>query len=326
MNSSKYIFVVLTLLTMVSEVKATDWSDKERRISKSYKIDSRNRLNIENSYGQVKVINWNRNEIKVDIQIKVADATGTRADEALNAVKIEDAVTGRDISFITHISSGGSGGSWWSKIIHIGDGDRNLEINYTISMPEGNDLVIKNDYGEIVVGDRSGKFTANVGYGSLKAGNLKSASNQLNISYSHAAITALQGGGLSVEYGGLTIGSAKDINLSLSYTGDARIQSLAGKSSISIEYSRGFSAGLAAAINSLNLSAEYSSVALRPAAGANFNFNASIEYGSFQTDRNQATISKQHEENTSASYVGYWGKKSDNTINISSEYGDVRIK
>ena len=45
---------------------------KTKSVNKSYNISSSDKLNIQNSFGPVKVTTWDRNEIKVDVAIEVS--------------------------------------------------------------------------------------------------------------------------------------------------------------------------------------------------------------------------------------------------------------
>ncbi|HEX2683128.1 MAG TPA: hypothetical protein VHL77_04315, partial [Ferruginibacter sp.] len=43
---------------------------KTRAVNKSYNVSSSDKLNIDNSFGRVEVHTWDKNEIKVDVNIE----------------------------------------------------------------------------------------------------------------------------------------------------------------------------------------------------------------------------------------------------------------
>src|SRR5262245_29641483 len=84
----KSIFLIVSLLAAVPLLAQDDKADKEKKekqryeffrersISKTYPA-SGNTLNIDNQFGKVKVVTWDKNEIKVDIHI---EASSTQKD------------------------------------------------------------------------------------------------------------------------------------------------------------------------------------------------------------------------------------------------------
>ncbi|MGB5005385.1 MAG: hypothetical protein WBO39_00505, partial [Ferruginibacter sp.] len=48
---------------------------KKKSVNKSYQVTSSDKLNIQNSFGSVEVKTWDRNEIKVDVEIEVSANT-----------------------------------------------------------------------------------------------------------------------------------------------------------------------------------------------------------------------------------------------------------
>lgn len=296
---------------------------QEKVIEKVYKIGAQDKLSIDNRYGKIKINNWNRNEFKVVVTITAGESSEKRAREAIERVEIQESKSGNQVSFKTVISSAES--NWISSFLGS-SGNHELKIDYEVYMPAGNELTLANSYGAIETGDRDGKFTVSVKYGSLKTGELRSKSNSIAASYSKATIGYLNEGNVAMKYGSLSISEADKVTASLSYSGNSDIGIVNNRANVSLKYSGGFKLGLGSRIHQANVEAAYSSLAIKPSPSAAFDFSTAVSYGSFDYDKAITKISHETKGNTSSSYSGYWNKSGNNTVNISAKYGSVTMK
>ena len=72
---------------------------KNKSVNKSFNVSSTDKLNIQNSFGSVKVTTWDRNEIKVDVDIEVSANSETLAQKILDRITIADEKTGKGSFF-----------------------------------------------------------------------------------------------------------------------------------------------------------------------------------------------------------------------------------
>ena len=65
---SKSAILIFTLLVATTMAWANNdpLIEKKKSYSKSYNITSKDKLTLENSFGEMKLITWEKNEIKVD--------------------------------------------------------------------------------------------------------------------------------------------------------------------------------------------------------------------------------------------------------------------
>src|SRR5437868_3815957 len=122
-----------------SEQKKYDFV-KNKSVNKSYNVSSSDKLNIDNQFGKVEVKTWDRNEIKVDVDIEVSATTEAAAQKLIDNITVDDGQRGGDISFKTNMKGNdrktGEGGNNNEK--------STMHINYTVSMPASNPLRISN--------------------------------------------------------------------------------------------------------------------------------------------------------------------------------------
>lgn len=295
---------------------------EEKVIEKVYRIDGKDRLSIDNRYGIIKVNNWNRNEFKVVVHIKVGESSERRAQEALDRVSIDDSKVGNEVRFKTSISPAESG--WFSAL--TGSRNQELSVNYEIFIPAGNELKLANQYGAIETGDREGKLNVSVRYGSLKTGKLNAATNLIAASYSNVNVGSANGVDISVSYGGLNLGEVNHATVSLSYSGKGKIAQVNEAVDISLRYSSGFSIGLGPNIKQADIAASYSSaLSVSPAKAAHFNFDAAISYGNLNHGPS-LIINQADNRSNSKKYSGFWNKSSQNNVSINARYGSVTLK
>ncbi|HEY0900320.1 MAG TPA: hypothetical protein VGD90_13370, partial [Sphingobacteriaceae bacterium] len=176
------------------------YTEKSRRIIKSFKVNGRDKLSINNEYGRVAVNVWPKNEIRVDVAVKAFESSESKAEGLLDNVVIAESKQGDLISFKTQINRDKSDG-WWGikRIKGKPEEKRGVEVTYTIYMPASNALDIKTSLGAVILPDFDGPVNLEIKNGSLKAQNLSHAANKINISYGTADIQQIASGNIIVS-------------------------------------------------------------------------------------------------------------------------------
>ncbi|WP_276345945.1 hypothetical protein [Daejeonella sp. JGW-45] len=305
-------------------------AEKSRIISKTYSVNKSDKLAINNQYGKVEVHVWNKNEIKVDVEVKAFEATDNGAQELLDKVKITDLRQNDLISFKTTIEK--STMNIWTRIRNGKEERRGVQINYVIYMPAKNALDIHNRHGSTTVPDFSGPVNISSSYGSFKSGRLDNPANQVKISYGSATMEEYANGNLNVSYSGLKLSRAEKINATIKYS-NAKIATLSNGGNFELAYASGFKIDdVDKNVKSLNINSSYSGVTLGIDENADFNFDVTVSYAGFNYNNqkmnlvNQMTdASKTKSWNPTKNYKGSMGKGSDSKITIKSNYGGVKF-
>lgn len=305
-------------------------AEKSRIISKTYSVNKKDKLSISNQYGRVEVHVWNKNEIKVDVEVKAFEATDNGAQDLLDKVKITDLRQNDLISFKTTIEKNSV--NIWSRIKNGKEERRGVQINYQIYMPEKNALDINNQHGSTVVPDFEGPVNISSSYGSFSSGKLDNPANQVKISYGSATMAEYANGNLLVSYGGLKLTHAEKVNATIKYS-SAKIAKLSNGGSFELSYAGGFKIDdVDKNVKSLNINSIYSGITLGIDENADFNFDVTVSYAGFNYNNqkmnlvNQLTdAGKSKSWNPTKNYKGSMGKGSDSKIIIKSNYGGVRF-
>lgn len=304
--------------------------EKEKTITKSYSVSSRDKLSLDNQYGNVVINTWAKNEIKVDVIIKGFGRSSDEATEYLEGVSINESRQSNLISFKTSISKNKD--SWWGiRRKSGGEERRGVQVNYHVYMPAKNSLDISNKYGNTSIPNFDGALNVSVAYGSFAGQTLRNPANKINVRYGSASIGTLISGSVDVAYGSLRIDNSETLNADISYS-SAKIGKLQQAGDIHLRYSGGFKIDeISSKLKDLNIDASYSAVSLGFNPSSNFNFDVTVNYAGFNYDDNKVSItSKTPDDNArgfkpSKNFKGNFGKGSGSTVIIKSNYGSVKF-
>ncbi len=310
-----------------ADVQDDNLQEQVKTYSKTYPAGN-DGLVIDNRYGKITVNTWNRNEFKVDVQIKVAGSTLDKAKKMLSQVQIQDAKQGGNVSFRTEIDQGGS--SWLS--FSGGSNVRKMEINYTVYMPEDNALTIQNRYGSTELPNLKGRVVINNSNGNLNAKYLSNAENAIVVKYGNAAIARLTDGSLNISYGSLSLNECDNVSANISYAG-AKIGTIKSAAAINLKYGGGLTINnLDKNFKKLSINSSYSNIKVGMPDAVNGNFAVVVHYGSFNYNNNTIKLVNQLKSNDedgwnpTQTYKGQLGNGNGANIAIRTNYGSVKFE
>lgn len=273
---------------------------KERTISKTYAAAG-NSLVIENSFGDVKVTTWDKNEISVNIHIEASSTDKEYADKTFNRIDVQDKQEGKEISFKTTFGNDSERG--------CKNCSSTMSIDYDIHLPASNTLSIKNSFGDITLPDYNGNVSLASEYGSLTTGKILHC-NKLKVGFGKADIKDINNIDAKFEYSKINIGN------------------LAGSNVLKIDFCSYSKIILDNNLSSLNLNNSYSSVHLQPAASFSASYDVSTSYGSFinktNSDIKRTDTPGRYGPDMDKHYEGKSGSGSAK-ITIKSSFGTVMV-
>ncbi len=310
-----------------------DAVEKVKRLTKTYSVDANDQLAINNSYGKIEVNTWDRNEIKVDVEVKAYAGDDENAQKLLDGVTIANSKTNNLISFRTRIENNNRSNSWLSiSFWNNGNGDKQkVEVYYTVYMPARNTLNLKTNYTNIVLPDLNGPVNLEMNYGDLTSGKLGGNINNITSNYGKIQIDEITNAKLNCSYGSFRSSKTKGIMANLNYC-RTDLGEISGNVTVKMNYSGGFKiSSFDRDFKSLNINANYSSVNLDFNGSEAFNFDIYTSYANFKYDPNQVTITSKTPDDEDKSwssnktYKGYYGKSPSGNIVIRSNYGGVKF-
>ena len=303
--------------------------ERIKNYSKSYSVNSNDKLALDNKYGRVNINTWNKNEIKVDVQIKASASDDETARKLIDAISISDSKDGNTVSFRTNFGTGNS--SIWNLFNNMNDRHR-AEVNYTVYMPSTMSLDLRNRYGSTSLPDLSGRVTIDNAYGSLVARALTNSSNEFNFHYCEVNIEEVKGCDLNLSYGSLKLGTVGRLEANVNYA-PIDIEKLNNSGTINAKYGGGVKIGeISKALKNLDIDTKYSSVNIGLKGDESFDFDVTVKYGSFNFDDNRLKITGKSPDDSrgyhpTKNYKGYAGNSnSNNKISINTTYQSVKLE
>jgi hypothetical protein len=337
-------------------VRKPQGEGQTKKLVREYKVSATEKLEIRNKFGMVNVSVWPRNEIKVDITVRVNGYPESRIRELLDRIQIEEARGEGKISFNTIFSSNSG------YLDGRGTSGLSFEINYQVFMPATNPLIVVNSYGGVVLGDFSAPLDVTVKYGNLKAENISTDNVRVVLAYSNGDVESIKNGTVEVSFGKLALENCKNINLTNKYSrfsagkigsmnvmakyGDFRIDEISelegtadytgfniGKLDkvlrLQAKYLNNFELDeVSSNFEVIDLRSSFSSFNLHFAPDAAFDFDAKFSYGDLRYAKEITKLTSVVKESygNSATYSGTWGtRKPVGKLTVVSSYGDVRF-
>jgi hypothetical protein len=306
-------------------------------------------INIDNSYGNIFVTTWNEDKIEIEVLIKVSGDNEKWVNQKLDAI---------DVNFIALKSMVTAKTVFENSVSNNNGRNNNFEINYTIKIPKNGTVTLNNKYGNISTTDLFSTTIINCKYGKINLGNLNGNSNIIQIGYcSKSTIESLKNGSVNSKYSGLKIDGVAKIDLNSEYSdieiiegNDVKCNSKYG--SVKIDKVNSLDANgnyltidIGSLVNQLKLVTKYSNVSIgtiQPKvsnitivagytgidlgfhSNCTFDFDVTVKYGDFKYDSGLSVNSKS-ENNSTKVVSGFYRKKGDNKIAITSDYGNVKL-
>ena len=228
MRKLTYKLTILLALCLNASLYATGPTFKEeisKEIHETFNVSSGVDLGIENKYGDVNITTWNKNQIQVDVVIKVHSNNKEKAQKFLDGITVDFSASSSRVEAKT-VYPDRDNNSWWSSWF---GNDKNLkfEVHYTVQAPQqmsthlinkyGNislasidgDCDVVNKYGNITLGDISGDLEFNLGYGKAKIGSV--GDSEMTIKYSEIKVESVKELRISTKYSHLKINDCEQM-------------------------------------------------------------------------------------------------------------------
>lgn len=290
----------LLLLVNLAEAQKNEKLEfaREKSISKTYPAGG-NTLFITNSFGHVKFIAWDKNEIKVDIKIEVSSSDKENADRTIDGITVSDNQSGDKVRFKTNHAQNNNDNCRNCRT--------NMHVDYEVHLPATVALVVENTFGNTELPDYKGSVDLSNKFGNLVTGTLTSVKD------------------IHVEFGKAQIRSLSNINSTFKFS-KIQIENLSGANKISMEFCDSSRIVLSDNLVSLDLKESYSTINLKPATGLSANYYIHTSFGSF-IDRTSLGVTRtnQRERYGADSEKTYEGKSGAGAakINVRSSFGKL---
>ncbi|MFO7669297.1 MAG: hypothetical protein R6W31_06535 [Bacteroidales bacterium] len=209
---SAWRLFLLMLLTGTT-VSAQEFKSK-LNLNREFPATRESTLEIENKYGKIQVVSWEKELVVVDVEIRVTESSESKLDKLKDDISIDFTGTKSYIMVKSNFKSeSGRLASELKSVSHTLSGsNKNVEINYMIKVPSYMDVVLINKFGDIYLDDLSGDVEIELSNGALKANRLDGNTN-ITLSFATGMIETLESTTLNLAYSDLTLGEAGQLDV-----------------------------------------------------------------------------------------------------------------
>lgn len=234
MKWKKYSLLAVLVLATTTNIMASGKQDYEKVKEATYTVKPGVKLYVGNTYGDVDIEPWDKNEVYIKAVIEVKTSSESKANEIFDQIGIEITGDEREVYATTTIESS-EGGSWWNWSSWTSS-KADYKINYTVRVPRETKLFIENGYGNITnsgtttgnakltnkyghiySGDINGDLTIELKYGDAKIGTVHDAN--IIVKYGKVTMENMRDGTIESKYSKVRLGVAEDLIINSKYDG-----------------------------------------------------------------------------------------------------------
>jgi hypothetical protein len=249
LNFIKPLLVATAFVLLLPALRAADApyvllrQDYEKTYTETFDVDGNGEVRLANRYGEIKVETWDRNEVKIDVRVKVSAVDQDDADRTFDRIEVSFAGGSNSATAITNIGTNKRRSKGIIEALFDGEwpsfggvtNSNDFKVYYRVKMPASASLETEAKYCDVTLPDLSGNTNVSVAYGNLVAGEL-TGSSEVSVSYGSARIDELgENSTFRVRYcDGNEIRKAKDLRYDGRYS-ETRIGTV-GRLSIDAGY------------------------------------------------------------------------------------------
>ncbi|MDR0982297.1 MAG: hypothetical protein LBM07_03525 [Culturomica sp.] len=207
------LFLIIMLITSLLSTSANASSlfkeEVKKIVTKNYPVKSDPKLSIDSKYGNIDIIEWDRQEINFSVEIIGKADNKEDAEVMVNRVSIDFSKNGNSISAKTVFEDTPN---------KYRRGNTSTTVNYTVNVPKDVYMNLINKYGNIKVGTVYKDFEVDVKYGNLSGDNLLSENNDLNVKYGNIGLDNCKNATINIAYGSCNVKNIDNLVLTQAYS------------------------------------------------------------------------------------------------------------
>jgi hypothetical protein len=301
---------------------------------------------LKNKYGKVNINNWDKNQISIDVIVKVEANSEEKAEKIFRKIEILFTESGNEARAITEIGSFNFSGEF--------------SIDYEIKMPSTLKMDASNKFGDMFIDQCKSQSKILVEYGGLKANSFQFPNtdpfSQVNVSFGNATIEDCSYAKFNIKYSKLNMKTARvaylitefsTVNLTeansiivdsqydtynINKTNNVilkgrfsgiDIEQLRQKLDVDTEYGNVDVDAVSADFENIKVRSRFANVTLGMAAGASYQLDGKAKFGDIDLPDGYSKLIEKDDFSMEAR--GMIGNSSGATVSIDVEYGNIDL-
>jgi len=205
--------VLVLLLLLPAGLQAQDHTAR-RSVERTFAVSRESTLEIQNKYGQIQVVTWDRDSAQIRVDMKLTESSASKLRKLKDDVSIQFSKTGSYLLARSRFES--EKGRIARELKSIGTtitgSNKHVEINYTLYIPEYLDIVLNNKFGDIYMDNLTGNVEVILSNGVINADHLE-GSTSISLSFGNGLIRSMGSGSMNLNYSDMTLGDASQLDL-----------------------------------------------------------------------------------------------------------------
>jgi len=202
----KYSISLISILLLFTSVSYAEDFNKNREISKTFMTTEETEIQINNKYGNIQIINWEKDSVMIQVEISVKGSKLSKVNKTFDYIDVD--FTSDSYYVIVNTIFKNERNRFWTDVSDLTNsifkGGNNTQINYKVYMSENNALKIKNKFGNIYLGNRKANTEIKLSNGDMKANDF-SGYLEMEFSYGTANIKRANDARVKINYGDIRI-------------------------------------------------------------------------------------------------------------------------
>jgi len=203
--------ILFTLILLVNNVLFADYRLTEE-ITKVFKVGEKPGLIIENKHGKIDCKVWDKDSIKVIVEIEVEGNDRNRVEETMSNVIPHFLLFENIVEIETKISKERK--NVLERLIAAVDifEKQDIDVDYTVWAPANATIDIKNKFGDVFLEDFTGPARIDISYGDLRT-NAIPAHSKLDLKFGKLIVQHIENAELNLKHYTAKIKSANNLRL-----------------------------------------------------------------------------------------------------------------
>ena len=218
----------------------------DEKIKRSFETANSPELSIKNSFGDITIKKHRKKIIEVLVEINVVPRKSRDYEKVKDRVKIQIEESGDRLE-LTTINE--------LKGIPM----EQLEIDYTVSIPENTSLKIRNQFGDVWIEGTESNVYARVQHGDFYCGDIGGKKSSIEVQFGKLRLEEVGDAELEIQHGDFRAYRLRDVEFELQFS-DAEIDHLEGDLEIDAQHSDLSIGNIGIGFANLEIDAQFSDI------------------------------------------------------------------
>ena len=195
----------------------------DEKIKRSFETANSPELSINNSFGDITIKKHNKKIIDVLVEINVVPQKSRDYEKVKDKVRIQIEESGDRLELTTINDLNGIS-------------TEQLEIDYTISIPENTSLKIRNQFGDVWIEGTKSNVYARIQHGDFYCGNIEGKNSSIEVQFGELRLESIADAELEIQHGDFRAQKLKNVEFEVQFS-DSEIDHVEGDVTIDVQHS-----------------------------------------------------------------------------------------